>query len=80
MRDIFAGKRHRFTGLRIPSHPGRAIMQRETAEPADFDSLSAREAVTHDFEDVFDIAAGAIFVDGVGDMPSVIRMDEIPSS
>ena len=50
MRDVFAGKRHGFTGLRVAALSRRTEMQREAAEATDFDALTGGQCVAHDLE------------------------------
>src|SRR5690349_10745512 len=51
VRDVLAGQRHRFPGLRIAPLARRPEMQRKAAEAANLDALPGRESVTHDFQD-----------------------------
>ena len=50
MRNVLAGERDRFAGLRVAALARRAEMQREAAEAADLDALATRERVAHDLE------------------------------
>ena len=54
VRDVLAGKRDGFAGLRIAALARRAEMQAEAAEAADLDALTLGQRVAHDFEDLLD--------------------------
>ena len=55
MRDVFAGKRHGFTGLRVAALSRRTEMQREAAEATDFDALTGGQCVAHDLEHLLEL-------------------------
>src|SRR5690348_13215642 len=45
--NVLAGQRHRGAGLGIAAGARRAVVQRKTAEAADFDAIAARQCCAH---------------------------------
>ncbi len=54
MRDVFAGKRNRFAGLRVAADARWPEMQRETPETSDLDPLALGQRVAHQVQQVLD--------------------------
>src|SRR5580765_6617208 len=54
MRHVLARQGDGRSGLRIAPHARWAIVQRETAEAADFDALAVRQRVAHLLHHAFD--------------------------
>ncbi len=52
VRDIFSGQGHSLARLRVSTLAWRTKMQRKTTEPTNLDSLTRRERVTHDLENL----------------------------
>src|SRR5262245_26343580 len=72
MRHVLPGQRDRFAGLRIASLARRAEVQREAAEPADFDATTLRECVAHDLENLLhrqlDVFGGKMLLLGCNEL------------
>src|SRR4051812_47059157 len=54
VRNVLAGERHRFPGLRIAALPRRPEVQRERAEAPYLDAISRRQGIAHDLEDLLE--------------------------
>src|SRR5690349_15404249 len=54
VRNVFAGKRHRFASLGIAALPRRTEVQRERAEAPYLDAISRRQGIAHDLEDLLE--------------------------